>query len=707
MTRPWQITIAFTICVAVLIAAMTWVSMRVIRLEQDEARTQQQMAIEEDVRLALSRMDAAVNLIIAEENARPHYMYSAFHPLPRAFTQMFDPIDYQLVQAPSRLLFYDSPLTNLHFQINPDGTVSSPQVPQSNMRDVAEMLVPLAKRDGAHERINIAEQQLALLQSLLKREQMLTALPDALRQRDPLSEQLSLVTPMPQTAGQQGATNRQGRPPNNQSTNQDDGNTQSNLPPNQVDANPGSNNSADQTPNAPNSTNDDSNANHSNASQAAPPNGQGGQSQTIEPRNGFGNDPEVQQIIEQQEKEINANRRGGKPSSRLDNLSQFEWAKVKQIQYDYSERQRQQKLRYNELETVDVSEGVMQPMWVDDALILARRVQIDGVDYVQGVWFDWEALQAASLESIKDVFPDAKLLPVKQATNRPTARMLTTIPAMLDISSESAALAGTDGGIPSVLIVAWVCMLLAAAAVAVLLVGAVSLSERRGAFVSAVTHELRTPLTTFRMYTEMLAEKMVPDEAKQTQYLETMRCESDRLSHLVENVLAYARLERGKAPARVRDITVSELLDGVQDTLTQRADQADMDLRIEPNGVADTIVKADPTAVEQILFNLVDNACKYAGEAEDRSIHVEAVNGNGDGMIHLRIRDHGPGVSKQESRRLFKPFRKSARDAAHSAPGVGLGLALSLRLANAMAGNLRADTNNNGGACFELSLPKV
>jgi len=207
------------------------------------------------------------------------------------------------------------------------------------------------------------------------------------------------------------------------------------------------------------------------------------------------------------------------------------------------------------------------------------------------------------------------------------------------------------------------------------------------------------------MYTEMLVEKMVPDEAKRTQYLNTMRCEADRLSHLVENVLAYARLERGKAPTSVCKIQLHELLTGVRDHLTQRADHAQMDLRFEPNGVADTLVKADPAAVEQILFNLVDNACKYAASAQDRTIHIEADEHNG--FVRIRVRDHGPGVSKQEGRRLFKPFRKSARDAAHSAPGVGLGLALSLRLAHAMNGKLHADTNHQGGACFVLSLPKA
>ena len=69
------------------------------------------------------------------------------------------------------------------------------------------------------------------------------------------------------------------------------------------------------------------------------------------------------------------------------------------------------------------------------------------------------------------------------------------------------------------------------------------------------------------------------------------------------------------------------------------------------------------------------------------------------------MRDHGPGLPPRAIRRLFRPFSKSAHDAAHSAPGVGLGLALSRRLARALGGDLRLDENGPHGACFVLTLP--
>jgi signal transduction histidine kinase len=107
--------------------------------------------------------------------------------------------------------------------------------------------------------------------------------------------------------------------------------------------------------------------------------------------------------------------------------------------------------------------------------------------------------------------------------------------------------------------------------------------------------------------------------------------------------------------------------------------------------------------VEQILYNLVDNAAKYAASAVDRQLEFSAKANSR--MAQLSLRDHGPGISPREAARLFRPFSKSARDAANSAPGVGLGLALSRRLARQMKGDLTLAAHDGNGACFVLDLP--
>jgi signal transduction histidine kinase len=348
----------------------------------------------------------------------------------------------------------------------------------------------------------------------------------------------------------------------------------------------------------------------------------------------------------------------------------------------------------------------MTPLWLDGRLLLARRITAAGRQYVQGCLLDWPAVRQRLLTTIADLLPKADLRPMPDAPAGSESRMLAALPVELVPGGLVEALGGGPSPIVLSLAIAWACVLAAAAAVAALLWGVVRLSGRRAAFVSAVTHELRTPLTTFQLYAEMLAEGMVPDAARQREYLVSLRREADRLAHLVENVLSYARLERGRRRGAVEAIALGELVDRAEERLAARAEQAGMTLVVEgQESAADPVVLANPSAVEQVLLNLVDNACKYTAGSADKRIHLELRCGPGE--TGLAIRDHGPGVSPSARRRMFRSFSKSARDAAETAPGIGLGLTLSRRLARDMGGDLRLDPTVAAGARFILALRKV
>jgi K+-sensing histidine kinase KdpD len=198
---------------------------------------------------------------------------------------------------------------------------------------------------------------------------------------------------------------------------------------------------------------------------------------------------------------------------------------------------------------------------------------------------------------------------------------------------------------------------------------------------------------------------MVSEPAKREQYLNTLCSEANRLSHLVENVLAYARLERGSARSRIERMTLGDLIERTLPRLRDRTDRCEMKLVVDAaEPVLATVVHVDAGAVEQILFNLVDNACKYAApHATEKLIHLEALPDGKFAM--LRVRDHGAGISAEGARRLFKPFSKSAQEAAQTAPGIGLGLALCRRLSRSLGGELRLVRGGAPGACFELRLP--
>ena len=353
----------------------------------------------------------------------------------------------------------------------------------------------------------------------------------------------------------------------------------------------------------------------------------------------------------------------------------------------------------------EVRIGRLQPLWMGDHLVLARRVRTGPQELVQVCWLDWPALERWLRAGIADLLPSAQLVPVAEGDGDETRR-LAALPVRLLPGATTAVAPPIDSSLRLPLAVAWGLAFVALAASGALLFGMAALGERRAAFVSAVTHELRTPLTTFRMYSDMLLEGMVSSEDERRQYLTTLSREAERQSHLVENVLAYSRLERGRYAGPSEEVTLDALFSRVCEGLAAHAAQSGMALVTSiPPGTGEVRLRVDRSAVERILFNLVDNACKYARAATDRRIHLDAETD--DRAVRLTVSDHGPGIEPKEARRLFRPFHKSARDAAQSAPGVGLGLALSRRLARALGGDLGVVRGRPEGAAFCLRLPRA
>ena len=320
---------------------------------------------------------------------------------------------------------------------------------------------------------------------------------------------------------------------------------------------------------------------------------------------------------------------------------------------------------------------------------------------LNGLWLDSAALETRLLAEVKDLLPNADLIPAESRSD--DGLVLASFPMRLKPGALSTAAPGFSLPIAVSLVAGWLAVLVAIVAASGLVVGIMLLSERRASFVSAVTHELRTPLTTFRLYSDMLESGAVKPE-KQGTYLRVLSREADRLSHLVENVLAFSRIERGSARTAVMETTATRLLESMRERLESRLSAANLELDMSLIGEAATLpIRSDSTAIEHILFNLIDNAAKYAATSDPAKVEI-GVERSG-GKLRISVRDHGPGVQASERRRIFRAFHKSARAAAETCPGVGLGLALSRRLAREMGGDLVCSGKDGGGACFVLTIP--
>ena len=229
------------------------------------------------------------------------------------------------------------------------------------------------------------------------------------------------------------------------------------------------------------------------------------------------------------------------------------------------------------------------------------------------------------------------------------------------------------------------------------------LERRRSDFVSAVTHELRTPLTSFSLMTEMLRNKLVPAD-KLDEYHETLHQESQRLGHLVENVLAFAKLTRGKQRGRADKAPCPQLIDRALNKVTFRLKEAGFQVQVKHDKRTELItLNTDLISLEQIFTNLADNAIKYAATAEHPTISITTMRGHD--TLSVRFADNGPGIPAKLQRSIFRPFSRSAKDVEGRKPGIGLGLALSRDVARSIGGNLALEKSDDKGTAFTLTLP--
>lgn len=245
---------------------------------------------------------------------------------------------------------------------------------------------------------------------------------------------------------------------------------------------------------------------------------------------------------------------------------------------------------------------------------------------------------------------------------------------------------------------AWVISLLSIGIVFALLAFYARVEQRRADFVSAVTHELRTPLTSFQLYTELLSEGSLPPE-KAHEYHDTLHRESLRLSHLVENVLALAKLTRGKVRGRQDAGACGQLLTPLLEKTSERLRRAGftVSVNIDPRAAL-LMLRTDLLSIEQILINLADNAIKYVENARP-SVSIQALQTHR--TLTIRFSDNGGGMPAEEQKKLFRPFARSSSEK----PGVGLGLALSRDLARSIGGNLALERSDERGSTFALTLP--
>jgi signal transduction histidine kinase len=227
-----------------------------------------------------------------------------------------------------------------------------------------------------------------------------------------------------------------------------------------------------------------------------------------------------------------------------------------------------------------------------------------------------------------------------------------------------------------------------------------TLARQKTDFVSNVSHELKTPLTSIRMFSELLAEGRVQEPERQRQFLHIITSETARLTRLINNVLDFARLERGEKKYQFEPVDLGALARETCDTYRPHLEAGGFTLRCHVPAPP-LPVSGDRDALAQILVNLLSNAEKYSGEKKELEVTAEQ-----NGLFTcVKILDRGLGIPRGCEDKIFEQFFRAHDSLSSGIQGSGLGLTLARQIARAHGGDISCEPRSGGGSCFVLRLP--
>jgi two-component system, OmpR family, phosphate regulon sensor histidine kinase PhoR len=225
-------------------------------------------------------------------------------------------------------------------------------------------------------------------------------------------------------------------------------------------------------------------------------------------------------------------------------------------------------------------------------------------------------------------------------------------------------------------------------------------NETKSEFISNVSHELKTPLSLIRMFGELLALGKLKSPEKAKEYAEIITRESERLSRLIDNVLDFSRMERGRAAYDFQPGRLSEVVERALDVYRHRVEREGFRLVTKiDEGLPETLI--DENAMTLLLLNLLENAVKY-GKGEI-AVYLTRVGND----LRLVVGDQGPGIPVDEQRRIFDRFYRTRQARVTNVRGSGIGLSLVKHIAEAHRGRVTVESEPLKGAAFIVDLPIV
>lgn len=222
--------------------------------------------------------------------------------------------------------------------------------------------------------------------------------------------------------------------------------------------------------------------------------------------------------------------------------------------------------------------------------------------------------------------------------------------------------------------------------------------QTRRSFVANVSHELKTPMTTIGGFIDGILDGTIPPD-KHKQYMKIVSEEVRRLSRLVVSMLNISRIEAGEMELKPTEMDMSQIVLQTVFAFEQRIEKKNLDVRGLDSGKQ--MVKADPDMIHQVVYNLVDNAVKFANEDG----FLEFSYKHSDGILYVGVKNSGAGIAKEEIQQVFERFYKTDKSRSLDKNGVGLGLYIARSIVNMHGGDIIVNSIEGEYCEFVFTIP--